>query len=149
MCELTWAVSSRGYRRHLKDGTEPCPDCVREYNIYHRQYRAAEYRPRYQWWTYYRLRPTDVSAILASQHGKCAICEQDFPSRTATHIDHDHSCDHPSKGKHSCPECVRGIVCSNCNQKLKGLEDKEWLKRAVDYMQDDAVAEIIRMSKLW
>lgn len=64
-------------------------------------------------------------SMLAQQGGVCAICGS-APSGNGTsgqrlHVDHDHAC---CSGRKSCGKCVRGLLCSNCNQ-------------AIGYFQDD------------
>jgi hypothetical protein len=46
----------------------------------------------------------------------CYICS----SKNFLNVDHDHGC---CQGKNSCGKCVRGIVCSSCNQYLGRLEN--------------------------
>jgi hypothetical protein len=54
----------------------------------------------------------DYWKILESQSGRCAMCgtEENGGSRFA--VDHDHGC---CPGKTSCGECVRGLLCTQCN----------------------------------
>ncbi|MHB8490621.1 MAG: endonuclease domain-containing protein [Solirubrobacteraceae bacterium] len=63
---------------------------------------------------------------MAAQQGVCAICKQ---PETATHqtgwvrrlsVDHDHAC---CPGNRSCGNCVRGLLCSRCNNVLGSMRD--------------------------
>lgn len=71
--------------------------------------------------------------LLAFQGGKCAICPvKVVEDGRRLSIDHDHNC---CPGTVSCGNCVRGILCPNCNRGL-GLfqEDVDLLKRAAVYL---------------
>jgi hypothetical protein len=70
--------------------------------------------------------------LLESQGGRCAICGE-VPTRSFA-IDHDHSC---CPGAHSCGQCVRGLLCSNCNVTL-GLmkDDPARLRSAATYLEN-------------
>lgn len=80
----------------------------------------------------YGLTGSQVDDIIANQGGRCPICSKTI-SRDQCHIDHDHAC---CAGGNSCGECVRGILCGNCNSGL-GLfnDDMESIARALEYLQ--------------
>ena len=78
----------------------------------------------------YGLTQEQYDKMESDQGGVCAICLQ-VPTR-AFDIDHDHSC---CPGDTSCGECVRGLLCFNCNSALGKLKDDVGsLKRAVAYL---------------
>lgn len=82
-------------------------------------------------WQYFRMRLEDFDAMLASQGGVCAACQQ--PSDQQWHVDHDRKC---CPHKHSCGKCVRGILCAHCNLTLGyGEESIERLLALVDYVK--------------
>ena len=58
------------------------------------------------------------------QNGCCALCPIPLEPKPGTKVytDHDHS-----TGK------VRGILCPTCNNKMAGVDDTEWLARAIIY----------------
>ncbi|HET9945169.1 MAG TPA: endonuclease VII domain-containing protein, partial [Actinomycetes bacterium] len=56
----------------------------------------------------YGITEADVAAMLAAQHGVCAICQ----AADAAHIDHDHT-----------TGAVRGMLCFRCNAALGQLDD--------------------------
>lgn len=71
--------------------------------------------------------------LLAFQGGKCAICPVTvLEDGRRLSIDHDHNC---CPGTVSCGNCIRGILCPNCNRGL-GLfqEDVDLLKKAAAYL---------------
>lgn len=83
----------------------------------------------------YGLTPERYDEMVAAQGGTCAICGR---AESAHHslllkIDHDRTCC-PSHA--SCGECVRGLLCSNCNRGL-GLfgDDAARLEAAAGYLR--------------
>ncbi|MGW9426659.1 endonuclease domain-containing protein [Streptomyces decoyicus] len=62
----------------------------------------------------FKMTKHDYDELLAFQGGKCAVCTSDEPlgKYDEWHIDHNHAC--CPRGT-TCGECVRGILCSECN----------------------------------
>lgn len=84
----------------------------------------------------YGIEPERYDEMLAAQGGKCAICRKP-PSGNGTsgqslHVDHDHSC---CPGTKSCGDCVRGLLCNNCNRAIGYFQDDPaLLKEAIAYL---------------
>jgi hypothetical protein len=80
--------------------------------------------------TTYGLSPEAYEGLLMDQDGGCAICGR-LNSR-GTHkslsIDHDHSC---CPGPGSCGDCVRGLLCDDCNLAIGFLQDDPELAKRV------------------
>ncbi len=71
--------------------------------------------------------------LLIAQENQCAICCTIEPHLGQWHVDHDHSC---CPGKRSCGNCVRGILCLQCNLSLGGFRDDiKTLQRASVYLE--------------
>jgi hypothetical protein len=133
-CNLLVPGSLAGYYRHRDRGEQSCDACRKEKNVYLRARHDTDADRQRKIWTRYRLRPEDYEAILGRQNGVCAICTQPFKMRLTTHLDHVHGCAHPGRGSECCPACVRGILCNRCNHLLGGLDDREWLAKALLYL---------------
>ncbi len=87
----------------------------------------------------YKLRPEAYKALLAAQNNVCAIChgpEVVIDPRNnhlrSLCVDHDHKC---CPGIRSCGKCIRGLLCSACNQ-IVGLVEAypERFPAAADYI---------------
>lgn len=78
----------------------------------------------------YGLTIEEYDAILESQGGSCAICNK----KENLQIDHDHSCC-PTTAN-SCGNCIRGILCGNCNTMIANAKDSvKILNSAIDYLR--------------
>lgn len=69
----------------------------------------------------YGITVDKYEAMLEAQGGGCAICGGAPKDGPSLHIDHDHSC--CSTYKKSCGECVRGLLCEDCNRVLGMFAD--------------------------
>lgn len=81
----------------------------------------------------YGMTQDQFDALLERQDG-CAICHTQTPGGRGTwHVDHDHSC---CPGEKSCGSCVRGLLCSSCNQGI-GLfrDDPSIIESALRYLE--------------
>ena len=72
----------------------------------------------------YGVQPEQILTLKEQQYDRCAICKRPLKphiegARRPWHIDHDHTCCGPNSG---CPQCVRGILCSRCNNCLGWFE---------------------------
>ena len=100
--------------RYARCGNRKTPEKQRGYSIKHK----------------YGISLDEWNAILDRQGGVCAVCER-VAKRWAT--DHDHSC---CPGERTCGECVRSILCSQCNTALGLLgESVERALALVAYME--------------
>lgn len=77
--------------------------------------------------------------ILTAQKQRCAICDRSFEEfKGSWHIDHDHKCC-GDRGKKSCGNCIRGILCGSCNNGLGMMQDNtKILKNAVIYLENNS-----------
>lgn len=90
----------------------------------------------------FKLSPDGFSEMMKNQEGKCAICKIDidgyyFPGSgisTRASVDHDHSC---CSSQVTCGKCIRGLLCSKCNQGIGSFQDnEEILLNAVSYLRN-------------
>lgn len=64
------------------------------------------------------IAPEQYDALLKKQKGTCAVCGTTEAGRNqygpgSFAVDHDRAC---CPGRRSCGECVRGLLCHNCNR---------------------------------
>lgn len=72
--------------------------------------------------------------LLVLQGGGCAICGTVLNSLQTSRlsVDHDHKC---CPGTYSCGECIRGLLCTNCNSGLGHFKDNpNLLTSAINYL---------------
>lgn len=79
-------------------------------------------RRRYKLASLYGLTEETYGVLLAEQGGKCYICQclPESVNRLFA-VDHDHRC---CPGIKTCGTCIRGLLCSPCNLKMRALD--EW-----------------------
>ena len=122
-----------------------CKDCM---NVYYRERYAAnsEAARKYQrdrnassdgfstkLRREYGITIADYNAMLDRQLGKCFICRESCASGKRLSVDHDHRC---CSGARSCGNCVRGLLCRDCNIALGKLRDDPAIVRAAaEYLE--------------
>ena len=83
----------------------------------------------------FNITQAQYDALLAAQGGRCKIttCRTDKPGGMgAFHIDHDHNC---CPGKKCCGKCIRGLLCSRCNNVLgRVLDSVPLLRGLIEYL---------------
>ena len=68
----------------------------------------------------YNLLDGKYEELVATQQGKCAICDKSqIDLKRALNVDHDHNC---CPGPKSCGKCIRGLLCNRCNMFLGWYE---------------------------
>lgn len=81
----------------------------------------------------YGLSLDEYQSMLEKQGGVCAICGE-LPENKSLAIDHDRSC---CDKDGSCGNCVRGLLCSSCNNGLGRFRDNiKFLKNATSYLEE-------------
>lgn len=76
------------------------------------------------------LTPAQYAELWAQQGGGCGCCKRTDSLRWC--IDHDHA---HCPGQWGCAECVRGILCLECNTGLAMFrDDQALLDRAGEYL---------------
>lgn len=125
---------------HSRTGpSNTCKICSREQSAAARLRRRGE-DPRYlqrerdtKIQRLYGLTRDQYLAKLEEQDGSCGLCGAAFSDGDPPHVDHDHSC---CPGKKSCGECVRRLLCRNCNLGLGYFGDNvDRLSQAIAYLQ--------------
>ena len=69
--------------------------------------------------------------ILTEQGNSCKICYRDSKRFV---VDHDHTC---CPGRNTCGNCIRGIICENCNRALGLVSDSTTiLNNMIRYLEN-------------
>lgn len=77
----------------------------------------------------YGLTPDDLARMVHDQDGHCLACPTVLADGFC--VDHDHAC---CPGQKTCGECVRGLLCEECNKLLGKIEqDPDRLARLLAY----------------
>ena len=128
-CEKTKPLSEFGKDRRDPTGLDrKCLQCGREHQ---RKLKAArppkppkpELWPRdpverrraeldYQRFYKYGVTPAEYWRMFEAQGGVCFVCKRPELKRGSMAVDHDHRC---CVGRYSCGECVRALLCVECN----------------------------------
>lgn len=84
----------------------------------------------------YGVTPEAFDEMRDAQDNTCGICDRSFEGVASKniHVDHDHNC---CPGKKSCGNCVRSLLCGQCNTGLGMFrDDPGLLTRAAEYLQN-------------
>ena len=110
-------------------GKPVCPACRKD----PRDSETLRVKERRRTLRLYQLSEAAWQELLARQGGCCAICHTAEPGgRGQWMIDHNHAC---CPGTGSCGQCVRGLLCNQCNLMLGHANDQpERLRAALDYL---------------
>ncbi|QGZ16647.1 endonuclease VII [Mycobacterium phage Gabriela] len=123
------------------DSDEPCRNagCTRVpihakglcFRCYSSTPEAKRYQRDYVLKKKYNLSLDEILTRLASQNFQCCICSS--PIDETCNVDHDHGCCKSSTK--TCGECVRGLLCGDCNRALGLFRDStENLNAAIKYL---------------
>jgi len=113
----------------------PGPRCHTHHNKKKRDRRIARKVAHVE--RTYNLTAEQYDALLAYQGGRCAICRVARGTAKRLAVDHDHhqamiDGHAPDKG---CEKCVRGLVCSTCNDVLAhARSDPRYGQRLAAYL---------------
>ena len=126
----------RGYYQERKDLVDARSrkwrvenaDRVRELNRQKRE-RNPGLQSDYTRKSKYGIDRKQFEAMLASQGGKCAICQSTSPGPKNWHVDHDH------RFASRDPKGHRGLLCKSCNTGLGSFKDNVGVMNdAIEYL---------------
>jgi len=89
----------------------------------------------------YKISLNEYKQKLSNQNNGCAICKTEAhglktEKNISFSVDHNHSC---CDSEYTCGECVRGLLCITCNNRLGVLEsvlkNTKWTQNAINYLK--------------
>ena len=130
-----WASDPEAYRARRRErrklAREANPEVYRAEQQRYRERHAKRLRLKDQRRACEKhgLSLEDYKTMLLMQGGRCATCGfVAARQRRSLDIDHDHDC---CPGTYSCGRCVRGLLCSGCNNTLGRVRDNASLLRSL------------------
>lgn len=124
LCEVEKSVGEFSPNSQKFDGlAHGCRPCRATYEKMRRKQKTTEEHQAARRLRMYGMTEDDFAELLDSQFGRCAVCATEDPGGRGWCVDHDHSC--CAYGKNTCGDCVRGILCGNCNTAAGLLGDSE------------------------
>lgn len=115
-----------------------CKKCQNEYSKKHYDNNVDYYVKKAKRWQSentvngHGITKEQHQSMLNKFNGLCWICKKN----DATVIDHNHNC---NIGK-GCENCVRGVLCKQCNWGLGNFKDNpEYLFNAIEYLNNASI----------
>lgn len=138
-CHEELTVDNFGVQKAGKYGVRAaCKPCTRTQNS---ASKKASYNPAKRrealLRTNYNITLDEYLERLEAQGYACAVCKSHEPGTISNVfvVDHDHSC---CAGTKSCGDCVRGLLCNDCNRALGFAHDSiDTLHGAIAYLAGD------------
>ena len=120
---------------------------------YQRAYRErnktalVEYQRQRRLTRRYGINLEQYDALFKDQGGVCALCGQPPSEGTRLHVDHDHACcpggDARDTNEDACGNCVRGLLCHQCNTALGTLGDTvDSIERVLGYLKGGRLGRV-------
>lgn len=123
-CRLCYNAYYRDYYKNKPDKYQVHKEYVK---LNDEEYKKLRKRANFH---KHGLTEDEFLVLLEEQNYLCKVCKIEVP----TAIDHDHTC---CVGRHSCGECVRGILCNNCNSVLGfSFDNPKILENAIQYLNE-------------
>jgi hypothetical protein len=120
VCKDCKAEPHRGLAR---PAPHPGPRCATHWNEEKRRKRVARSVKHVE--TTYELTDEEYQALYEFQGGRCFICRRANGTTKRLAVDHNHRL--PCTAVHGqtkgCRQCVRGLLCSLCNDTIAHLRD--------------------------
>jgi hypothetical protein len=94
----------------------------------------------------YGITPEQYNEMVLAQNGCCAGClRHQSELKRPLCVDHDHSC---CPGDKTCGECIRGLLCWQCNGFLGSVGDSiESLERLIQYLKNSPSTKIVEFGQ--
>lgn len=161
-CKLRLPIESFEPKQSMRDGRRnQCSDCraAAKAETYQankveicrklREERSDNYEKNrdYDLRKKFKITTEQFNQMLADQGNCCLVCKTTVPGGAygQWHVDHDHSCCGPEMRKKTCGDCLRGILCSNCNLTLGTAKDSPTILRALaDYLESYDLCKIFK-----
>lgn len=109
-----------------------------------RRWRNSEHGKYVIWantlWKRYKITAEQYEALLEAQGGVCAMCAKPPADARRFAVDHDHRC---CPGRETCGKCIRGLLCTSCNNHLGILENETFVAAADAYRAAPPAAAIL------
>lgn len=85
---------------------------------------------------YYGIDIATYNKKLEEQKGCCKICKKNYEEVGTLAVDHDHNCSNIHEDRRACIECLRDLLCQNCNRGIGLFEENiEFLENAIEYIK--------------
>lgn len=80
------------------------------------------------------------------QGGKCYMCERATGKSKKLSVDHYHKCDAGHAPETACPLCVRGLLCTSCNDVAGHFRsDPAAFRRGAEYLEDPPAQRLMAL----
>jgi len=123
-------------RLKLRPAKYPGPRCATHWRVFRKTIRERAWAEHIH--RTYGMTAEFYRELLASQGGRCAICQRATGAARRLAVDHDHKqavLDGHAED-HGCPSCWRGLLCRQCNRNVLGhlRDDPAAFQRGIDYL---------------
>jgi hypothetical protein len=91
----------------------------------------------------YGITAEEYQLLYEGQGGLCFVCKRSRGLSRKLAVDHDHTKECGHDPKQGCRNCVRALLCQQCNTVVVGRYDIDALMRAVEVLKDPPAQHLL------